>query len=181
MAALLGQAAAAQVTGTPVASLIAQASDDDLVRARDRTRAMAALLRNAAAPMAWLYGKSGSVFKMVDRLMDTMTPQDYLGMVAIMLAFTPFMRPEVLAVLDAGTQPPLAQELRQILAIRDQVPGAEQVLTPMAVRACLRDKEAARRYRPQIDEFVADHREEIDSVLASVLSQPDAPSSVPAG
>jgi hypothetical protein len=85
------------------------------------------------------YQRCGSVFKIV----DSMTPQDYLGMVAMTLAFTPFMRPEVFAVLDAGTQPPLAQELRQILAIRDQVPGAARVLTPMAVRACLRDREAA--------------------------------------
>jgi len=28
----------------------------------------------------------------------------------------------------------------------------------------LRDKEAARRYRPGIEAFVADHREEIDAV-----------------
>jgi hypothetical protein len=37
----------------------------------------------------------------------------------------------------------------------------------MAVRACLRDKEAARRYRPQIEQFIASHREEIESVLAA--------------
>jgi hypothetical protein len=173
VATLLGQAVAGRMAGVPAASLIAQATDDDLVRARDRTRSMTALLENAAAPMAWLYGKSGSVFKMMDRLMDSLTPQDYLGMVAVMLAFTPFMRPEVLAVLDAGTQPPLAQELRQILAIRDQVPGAAQVLTPMAIRALLRDKEAARRYRPPIDQFITDHREEINSVLAAMQPQPD--------
>jgi hypothetical protein len=42
----------------------------------------------------------------------------------------------------------------------------------MAVRACLRDKEAARRYRPQIEQFIASHREEIESVLAA--TQPGA-------
>jgi hypothetical protein len=171
VAAMLGEAAAARIAGTPVATLIADASDGDLVAARDRTRAMVALLRNAAAPMAWLYGKSGSVFRMVDRLMDTMTPSDHLGMVAAMLAFTPFMRSEVLAVLDAGTQPPLAQQLRQILAIRDQVPGATGVLTPMAIRALLRDKEAAGRYRPRIEEFLTEHREKIDAVLAAMQSE----------
>jgi hypothetical protein len=181
IATLLGHATATQMAGTPVASLIAQASDDDLIRARDRTRSMTTLLRNAAAPMAWLYGKSGSVFKMVDQMMESMTPQDYMGMVAMMVAYTPVMRPEVLAVLDTGTQPPLAQELRQILAIREQVPGAAQILTPMAIRACLRDKEAARRYRPQIDHFAAEHREEIDSVLAAMQSQPDEPDGAPTG
>ena len=180
LTALLGQAVAARMAGPPMASLIEQASDEDLVRARDRTRSMTVLLRNAAAPMAWLYGKSGSVFKMVDRLMNNMTPQDNLGMVAMMLALTPFMRPEVLAMLDAGTQPPLAQELRQILTIRDQVPGAAQVLTPMAIRACIREKEAARRYRPQIEQFFKAHRAEIDSVLASMQPQPDVPGSSPA-
>lgn len=179
LAALLGQAVATRMTGTPVADLIAQAPDDDLVRARDRTRSMVALLKDAAAPMAWLYGKSGAVFKMVDRQMERMTPQDYLGMVAMMVAFTPFVRPEVLAVLDVGTEPPLAQELRQILAIRDQVPGASHVFTAMAVRACLRDKEAARRYRPRIERFVADHQAEISSVLATLEPQPSEPADRP--
>jgi hypothetical protein len=41
--------------------------------------------------------------------------------------------------------------LQLVLAIRDQVPDAADVFTPMAVRALLRNKEAARRYRPAIE------------------------------
>ena len=36
----------------------------------------------------------------------------------------------------------------------------------MAVRALLRDKEAADRYRPGIEQFTADHREQINAALA---------------
>lgn len=82
-------------------------------------------------------------------------------------------------MLDAGTQPPLAHELRQILAIRDQVPGAASILKPIAIRALLRDKEAARRYQPAIEEFFASHREEIDAVLAGMEMQAE-PGGIPA-
>jgi hypothetical protein len=167
LADLIAQAMAARLAGAPIASLISRASDEDLVLARDRSRSMLALLRTAAAPMAWLYGRSGSVFKMMDRLADSMTPSDYSGIVAVMLAFAPMIRPEVLAAIDAGTDPSLAHELRQILIIREHVEGAAEVLTPMAIRALLRDKEAARRYRPRIDQFVADKREEIEAAVAA--------------
>jgi hypothetical protein len=176
IANLIAKAMAARLAGAPIASLIAQASDDDLILARDRSRSLLALLRNAAAPMAWLYGRSGSVFKMMDRLVDSLKPSDYSGIVAVMLTFAPMVRPEVLAAIDAGTDPPLAHELRQILVIREQVEGAAKVLTPMAIRALLRDKEAAQRYRPWIDQFVADKREEIEAALAAAqaLREPAA-------
>jgi hypothetical protein len=44
------------------------------------------------------------------------------------------------------------------------------VFSPMAIMALLRDKEAGRRYRTRIDQFVADHREEIEAVLAAALA-----------
>jgi hypothetical protein len=47
------------------------------------------------------------------------------------------------------------------------VPGTAEVFTPMAIRALLRDKEAAGRYRPGIEQFVARHRDQIDAALAS--------------
>jgi hypothetical protein len=168
MATLTGQALAAITRDSSVADLVAEASDDELIRARDRSRSMLALMQSAAAPMAWLYGKSGSAFRFLDRMIDNLAPSDNAGIVAAMLAFAPLMRPETLAAIDSGTEPPLAHELRQILAIRDQVPGAADVLTPPAIRALLRDKEAASRYRPRITKFFEDHSEEIQSVLARV-------------
>jgi hypothetical protein len=54
MATLTGQALAARTRGSSVADLVAEASDDDLIRARDRSRSMLALMQSAAAPMAWL-------------------------------------------------------------------------------------------------------------------------------
>ncbi len=168
LATLTGQALAARTRDSSVADLVVKASDDDLIRARDRSRSMLALMQSAAAPMAWLYGKSGSAFRFLDCMIDNLAPSDYAGIVAAMLTFAPLMRPETLAAIDSGTEPPLAHELRQILAIRDQVPGAADVLTPPAIRALLRDKEAARRYRPGITKFFEDHSEEIQAVLTRV-------------
>jgi hypothetical protein len=37
----------------------------------------------------------------------------------------------------------------------------------MAIRALLRDKEAAGRYRPQIEQFIAERRDEIEAALAA--------------
>jgi hypothetical protein len=54
-----------------------------------------------------------------------------------------------------------------VLAIRDQVPGASDVFTPMAVRGLLRNKEAAGRHRPAIETFITTHRQEIDAVLSA--------------
>jgi hypothetical protein len=169
--ALIAQATTERVTGPAITQLIAHASTDDLLRARDRSRSLLTWMRANAGPMAWLYGQSGSLFRMIDRLANRMTPADYPGMVAVMLAFAPLVRPKVLAAIDAGTEPPLAQELRLILAIRDKIPGAAQVLTPMAIRAVLRDKEAARHHRPKIEQFITEHRAEIESVLSAIDSQ----------
>jgi hypothetical protein len=168
LASLTGQALATRLGGSPLATLIADAADDELNQARDRSRSLLLLMRNVAAPMAWLYGKSGSVFRTLGRLVDDLDPTDYAGIVTSVLIFSSNVRPETMAAIDAGTEPPLAYELRQILAIRDQVPGAAEVFTPMAIRAVLRDKEAALRYRPAINRFVAEHEQEIEAALASV-------------
>lgn len=167
-AEVAAQAMAQRLSGRPMASLVAQASDDDLIQARERARSLLALMQVAAAPLAWLYGKSGSLFRLMDRLMTGLTPSDFAGLVAAALAFGPDVRPDLLAAIDAGIEPPpLARELQKILIIRERVPGAAEVLTPMAIRALLRDKEAAGRYRPQIEHFIAEKRDEIEAAFAA--------------
>jgi hypothetical protein len=148
--------------------LLAHAADEDLILARERTRSLLTQLQDALAPLAWLYGKGGAAFRVMDRLLSSMAPDDYVGLVALMVVLAPAIGHDALRSLDSGSEPPLAQDLRLILTIRDRVPGAADVFTPMAVRACLRDQEAARRYRPSIEAFIAANREEIDAVLTTV-------------
>jgi hypothetical protein len=169
LAELAGHAMAQRLSGEPMASLITQATDDDLNQARERARSLLALMQVAAGPLAWLYGKSGgSLFRLMDRLMTGLTPSDFAGIVAAALAFGPDVRPDLLAAVDAGIEPPpLARELQKILIIRERVPGAADVFTPIAIRALLRDKEAAGRYRPQIEQFLAERRDEIEAALAT--------------
>lgn len=166
VANLLGRAVASRMADIPIGDLITRASETDLLRARDRAKTLLALME-VAAPLAWLYGKAGAVFKLMDRMTAALTPSDHAGLVAAALAFSPYVRPELLQAIDADIEPPpLAGELRKILIIRERVPGAAKVFTPMAIRALLRDNEAAGRYRPDINQFVADHREQINAALA---------------
>jgi len=169
LADLVKQAATVTCSGTPAAEVVLGASDSDLVRARDRIRTMLEIMRSAAEPLAWLYGKGGSFFRLMSRLLDSLEPSSYPDLVGAMLILMTCMPTELLGVLDSAVpEPPLARELNLIMAIRDQVPGAKDVLTPMAIRAVLRDKEAASRHRPKIEQFVSDHSDEISEVVASV-------------
>jgi hypothetical protein len=167
MADSIGQLAAERITGVPTADLVAQATDEDLMLARERTCALLAILQKCLAPLGWLYGKGGAAFRVMDRLLNSLAPADYVGIVALTLVLTPAIPLTALAELDSGSEPPLAKDLQLVLAIRDQVPGAADVFTPMAVRALLRNKEAAGRYRPAIEAFVSAHRQEIDAVLTA--------------
>jgi len=165
MADSIGQLVADRITGIPSADMLAHTTDADLILARERARFLLATLGDLLAPLAWLYGKGGAAFRVMDRLLASLTPADYAGIVALMVLLGPAIPPAAKAALDAGSEPPLAEDLRLVLAIRDKVPGAADVFTPMAVRALLRGKEAAGRYRPAIEEFVAAHRQEIDAAL----------------
>ena len=42
--------------------MLAHATDEDLVLARDRTRSLLATLCDVLGPLAWLYGKGGAAF-----------------------------------------------------------------------------------------------------------------------
>lgn len=166
LADVLGRAVASRLADGPLAGLITQVSETDLVLARDRAKLIVSLME-VAAPFAWLYGRAGAIFKLMERMAAALTTSDYAGLVVAALAFSPYVRPDLLKAMDAGIEPPpLAEELRKILIIRERVPGAAEVFTPMTVRALLRDKEAADRYRPGIEQFVADHREQINAALA---------------
>jgi hypothetical protein len=161
---LIGRAMTQRLSGAPIADVIARASEDELIQARERVRSLLALMQAVAAPLSWLYGKNGSLFQLMNRLTASLTPPDLAGLVAVALAFGPEVRPDLMTAIDAGIEPPaLAHELQKILIIREHVPGATEVFTPMAIRALLRNKEAASRYRPKIEQFIAENRDEIET------------------
>lgn len=54
------------------------------------------------APLAWLYGKGGAAFRVMDRLLDSLAPADYVGIVALMVLLAPAIPADALAALDAG-------------------------------------------------------------------------------
>lgn len=60
------------------------------------------MLRGALAPLAWLYGKGGAAFRVMDRLLDSLAPADYVGIVALMVLLAPAIPADALAALDAG-------------------------------------------------------------------------------
>ena len=173
LAESIGQLVADRITGTKAAELLARATDGDLITARERTRSLLAQMQNALAPLkGWLYGKGGAAFRIMDRLLNSLAPHDYVGLVAHNSGARPGPAPRHAGSPRRPLRAAPRRDLRLILTIRDQVQGAAAVLTPMAIRACLRDKEAARRYKPGIEQFVTAHRHEIDAVLAAA-QQPD--------
>jgi hypothetical protein len=175
LGALMGRLIAAEIGGSrSLETLVTDAADEELARARDRARTVLSVMRVTLAPMAWLYGRRASAFKTMNRILSGLSPTDCAGLVTAMLIIAPHVSAEVLASMDTGVEPALATELQQILAIRDRVPGAAQVITPKVIRAFLHGSDSVRFYMPTIEKFAADHRREIDSVLASFGTGPDA-------
>lgn len=168
LGALMGRVLSSRIDQTlSLEVLLERATDEDLNAARDRARLILTVVQDALAPLAWLYGRRGSVFRAMQDALSGLSQSDYAGLVAAMLIFGPVVQPDPLAFEDAGTAPAVADDLRQVLAICDAVPGASEVFTPKVVRALLFGRESAKYYMPRLEAFVASHREAIDAVLAS--------------
>jgi hypothetical protein len=162
----IAQVMATALSGGTAAEFVRRTPDTELTLARERTRSMLAVVRDIAGPMAWLNGKAGSLFRLIDQWSARIEPSDLPTLLIGTLLLMPLLPQAVMSLLDGLKAPPvLPAELRTILAIRDSVPGADEVFTPMAIRALLRGKEAAERHRSRIQEFVEIHKDEIDEVI----------------
>ena len=162
----IAQVMATALSGGSAAEFVKRTSDTELTLARERTRSMLAVVRDIAGPMAWLNGKAGSLFRLMDQWSARIEPSDLPTLLVGTLLLMPLLPQAVVSLLDGLMAPPvLPAELRTILAIRDSVPGADEIFTPMAMRALLRGKEAAGRHRSSIQAFVKTHQDEINEVI----------------
>jgi hypothetical protein len=182
LARFIGDLIADWVTGVRAAEILMSATEDDLLLARERARFLLSVMQELLGPLAWIFGKGGKGFRLLDRAQASLDPADHVAVVALMVLLAPAVPRDTMEAIDAGRVPEVARELRLVMAVRDQVPGAADVLTPMAIRALWRDNEAARHHLGDVQEFAENNRQQIDAIVASLgleagraQSQPAAP------
>jgi hypothetical protein len=167
------------LAGTKAVELVNQTTFGDLCAARDEAKSVLDAITRWVEPMAWLWGQRGTAFQFVADIPKSVKPADLPVLLFTFLLVQQIVPPEIRGLLTAAP-PPGLREIAAFKAVHDRVPGADNVITPGAVRALLRDNEAARRHRPKIETFVQEHEAEIRSALqvepplASDASEPDS-------
>jgi hypothetical protein len=163
---LMAEALGSVLGGSPAAQVVAQASDVDLSRARDRMKNLVEAVARWAEPMAWLMGGNGAVFKIMQLVTESIRPSDYPDMILAMLMMERILPPEFVLFLDTPLpDPPGLNDIRLAKRIQTEIPAAKDVVTPAALRALARGKEAAGHHRERIEDFAEAHRPEIDAVV----------------
>lgn len=152
------------LSGTSLVELIQQSSAEQLCEARDEFKVLLSSLTQWAEPMAWLFGKRGAVFRLLADMRSAVSPDDYPDIVCASLLIRRFVPAELRALVTAAP-PPMLGDIAAFKAVHDLVPGAERVVTPMAVRALLRGKEASGRYLPAVQTFFQEHEAEVRAVI----------------
>lgn len=178
---LLANVMGGVLSGPTTRTMLGVTDWDALCALRDEVQVFVAVVTAWSKQMAWLYG-AGSFFDVYDRATVKLLNED-LGpkiLVAYLLARPRF--PEgVRKILESPgpRDPPLIRDLKLVQALRDRVPGADTVLTPHAVRALMRNKEAARRRRRELEFLCARYPEEVAAALRDFLGEPGAPDVAP--
>lgn len=166
----------------PTAHAALEATDwDALCALRDKVQAFLTTLTAWSKLMAWLYG-AGSFFDVAHRMASKALRDDLAPEILVVYLIVRPRLPEDLceALGNPDTcDPPLIRDLKLVQALRDRVPGAEDVLAPHAVRALLRNKEAARGRLRKFEALRARYPEEVAAVLRGFLGEPGAPDVVP--
>ena len=166
---------ASSLSNLSAVELAKQATFDELCAARDEMKLILDSLRQWAEPMAWLWGRKGAFFQLLAELPKFISPADLPDLLFVGLMIRAVLPADIRAVVLTPKPPQYLREIAAFKAIHDQVPGADTVLTPRAVRALLRDKEAAGRYRPKISDFMQQHEAEVRSVVEPDLLPPPSP------
>lgn len=150
--------------------LINEASEAELLVARDRAKGMLQFFRTWARPFAWLFGRRAEAFQLVVDAEAHMGLEDCAEFVVGFVVLSHVLPAETMSFLsDPPEPPPVLRFLQAVMAIRNDVDGATAVFTPQAVRALLRDKEASRkRHAPKIERFIAEHREQVHKAVTSI-------------
>lgn len=165
---------ASSLAGTSAVELVEKSTFDDLCDARDEMKFIFNSLGSWADAMAWLWGRRGAFFRLLAEMPKFISPADLPDLLFASLMVRRVIPSEIRQMLLASGPPQYLREIAAFKAIHDQVPGAEGVFTPAAVRALLRNKEAAGRYLPKIRDFVQQNESEVRSVIDPDLI-PEAP------
>jgi len=154
-------------------ALVGETMFDEICVVRDDTKAMFQRLSSWAEPMAWLWGRKGAVFRLLADMPKFISPAELPDLVLAALLVRRVIPAEVLTIVLNSPTPQLLREVAAMKTVYEEVPGADSVFTPQAIRALLRNKEAARRYLPSMRAFVAQHEVEINKVMqGSPLADP---------
>ncbi|HTC68553.1 MAG TPA: hypothetical protein VK662_03215, partial [Acidothermaceae bacterium] len=98
-------------------------------------------------------------------------PTDYPDMILAMLLMERILPPEFAVLLDAPLpDPPGMDDIRLAQRIQAEIPAAKGVVTPGAMRALGRDKEAAGHHRERIRDFAEAHGPEIAAVVGQIVT-----------
>ena len=151
--------------------IVDELSMDDFRKTRDQIKGMLAFLQQWAEPMAWLWGSKGTLFRLLAEAPSFISTSDLPDLILTMAILQRVLPTELAAVGATPTPPQRLLEIGALKAVHDQVPGADTVVTPAAIRALLRDKEAAGRYRPKIEAFLEEHRTEIAEIVRPFAEQ----------
>lgn len=159
--------------------LVKQATYDEICDARNEMKLLFAAISRWVEPLAWLWGRKGAVFQLIADLPKAVEQVELPDLLVAALILRRVIPTEIRAVV-LMPPPQLLREVAAFKAVHDQVPGADTVITPMAVRALLRHKEAANRYLPKVQDFFQTHEAEVRSVLdPQLLPAADPPSEGP--
>ena len=152
------------LSGLSAVDLVKNSSIDDLCATRDEAKLVFDSIGRWAEPMAWLWGQKGTVFQLLAEIPKAIGPADLPDVLFAFLLLRRVVPPEIRALV-LTPPPPLLREIAALKTIRDRVPGADSVITPMAIRALLRGNEAAKRHGPKITSFMQEHEPEVRSVI----------------
>jgi hypothetical protein len=167
------------VSGVSAAELVSEATYEELCASRDEAKLILASITRWVEPLAWLWGRKGTVLQLFANFSKTLAPRDLPDILLASLLLRRAIPPQIWAVV-LTPPPPALREIATFKAIRDQVPGADTVITPMAVRAVMRGKEAAKRYQPAMSEFFREHEAEVRPLIPpDLLPQPESPAIEP--
>jgi hypothetical protein len=157
------------LAGTPAAQVVTDATDAELIAARDKAKYVLGLFRDWAGLLGWLFGRRGDAFRLFADVEQHLGPDELPGVIVAILMLERSLPPGSLQFLsDQPANPILLRQLQAVTALREQVPGAAEVFTPAAVRAVLRNKEAARRHSRNIEQFMDANRDEVGRVIESL-------------
>jgi hypothetical protein len=159
---------ASSVAGLDAVALIESHSIEELAAVRDEFKTMLDSLRLWVEPLAWMWGRHGAFLQLLADMPRFISASDLPDFLLAALMVRRVLPPPVLALIANPSPPQILWEIAALKAVRYHVPGAETVVTPPAVRALLRNKEAAQRYLPKINEFMSEHEGEVRAVLGSL-------------